>query len=81
MDGGDEDGTLKWLARYKRLAGLSVLAVLAASGGLYVLGPLLLRRLIKKWPPFHVALILNVQFDFRGGTLVSTSQTVPAVTL
>lgn len=62
----------EWLERYKRSLGIVTVAVLVASGGLYVLGPLLLRRLIKKWPPLHVALVVHFSLDFRGGTVAQS---------
>ena len=59
----------EWIERYRRSLSIAAVVALIASGGLYVLGPLLLRRLVKKWPPFHVALALHFTLDCHGGNV------------
>ena len=58
----------EWIERYKWPLSIAAVVALCSSGGLYVIDPLLLRRLVKKWPPFHMALVLHFSLDCRGGT-------------
>lgn len=53
----------EWLGRYKRAIGVVAVLVLVASGAAYVVAPLLLKRLFKKWPSFSASLVFRLAID------------------